>query len=403
MIVADMMQAATSRGALPLVSFAATRLWDARDRDRKLLTIGAYHQMGGVGGAFARHADQVAAAVPPQRQILLRAIMTRLVTPEGTRAVVDHKELLSLSDQQEVEQILDLLVRGRLIQLHVDSDQAATVEIVHEMLITEWPTLARWLEDSQAMRGFMHELRQAARQWDSHGRSGDLVWRGATAQEALANARRHVLDLSAVEAAYLEAVRVHAVRSRRRKVFVISTVFVVLLLVIAGGAFFTIQLTRANALANDREAAANRAANEARAAKTVAEDAKAALQQKLDIIEEKEQARLKAEAEAKLAQAQVIKADEDVKESKEELAKANVELRRALADAQAEKQKAQTAAETARKASAEAKAAKATAEAAAAREKARADKLEQESKSIYNKDLRTRPAAGTPAGGGGLK
>ena len=31
-IVEDMMQAATSRGALPLLSFAATRLWDARDR-----------------------------------------------------------------------------------------------------------------------------------------------------------------------------------------------------------------------------------------------------------------------------------------------------------------------------------------------------------------------------------
>ena len=31
-IVEDMMQAATSKGALPLLSFAATRLWDARDR-----------------------------------------------------------------------------------------------------------------------------------------------------------------------------------------------------------------------------------------------------------------------------------------------------------------------------------------------------------------------------------
>ena len=31
-IVEDMMQAATSRGALPLLQFAATRLWDARDR-----------------------------------------------------------------------------------------------------------------------------------------------------------------------------------------------------------------------------------------------------------------------------------------------------------------------------------------------------------------------------------
>ena len=90
----------------------------------------------------------------------------------------------------------------------------------------------------------------------------------------------------------------------------------------------------------------------------------------------------------------MIKADEDVKLSRDELQKANVELRKALANAETEKQKAQAAAEVARKASSEAKAAKASAEAAAARERARADKLEQESKSIYNRDLRAKPAAG---------
>ena len=100
--------------------------------------------MGGVGGAFARHADEVAAAVPPQHQALLRAIMTRLVTAEGTRAVIDHSELLGLSkDSEEVERILDQLARARLILLHTDPNQGKTVEIVHEVLITEWPTLTR--------------------------------------------------------------------------------------------------------------------------------------------------------------------------------------------------------------------------------------------------------------------
>src|SRR5690606_2466201 len=130
-IVEDMMQAATSKGALPLLQFAATRLWDARDRTRKKLTIAAYNQMGGVGGAFARHADEVAAAVPPQSQHVLRAIMTRLVTAEGTRAVVDRSELLELwEDRGEVERILDQLVHARLIVVHTDPVQGTTVEIV---------------------------------------------------------------------------------------------------------------------------------------------------------------------------------------------------------------------------------------------------------------------------------
>jgi hypothetical protein len=392
-IVDDMLRAAANRGALPLLSFAATRLWDARDRERKLLTESAYRQMGGVAGAFVRHADQVAAAVPARNQILLRAIMTRLVTPEGTRAVVDRNELTSLAgSKQEIEQILDQLVRGRLIHLHTDPDQVATVEIVHEMLITEWPTLRRWLDDSQAMRSFVHELGQAARQWDSHGRRADRVWRGMTAQEALAIAKRHVLDLSAVEAAFLDAVRLQATRARRRTVLVLASIAGALGLIIAAGSFFTVQLSRAHEVAREREQAWHRAAKEAQAAKVD-------LQQKLDIISEKERARLKAEAEARQAQDLVIKADEDVKLSREELERANKELVRALWASQAERKKAEEAAELARKASEEAKAARAEALAAAAAERARADELEKESRAIYNKVLRRGSgAAGSGSG-----
>jgi hypothetical protein len=389
-IVEEMLAAATSRGALPLLSFAATRLWDTRNRDRRTLTMTAYQQMGGVGGAFARHADQVAAAVPPQSQILLRAIMTRLVTPEGTRAIVDRNELLSLGEG--VGEILDQLVRARLIHVETE-DQVATVEIVHEMLITEWPTLKRWLEDSQAMRGFMHELRQAARQWNAHKRSNDLVWRGVPAQEALANQRRHVLELSAVEADFMKAVRRGVARARRGRVFAFTMALVIPLAIMAGGALFMIQLKKAKDEATSNEASWHQAAKEAQSAKS-------ALQQKLDIIEQKEKERLAAEAEAKKAQALVVKADANVKQSQEELEKTNAELRKALIDAEAEKAKAQAAADIARKASADARAAKVTAEnakaaaeAMAARERARADKLEQESKTIYNKDLRAKPAS----------
>jgi hypothetical protein len=384
-IVDEMVEAATSRGALPLLSFAATRLWDARDRERKLLRTSAYREMGGIGGAFARHADQVAAAVPPHRQILLRAIMTRLVTPDGTRAILDRKELLSLSpDPGDVESILDVLVQGRLVHLHTDPDRVATVEIVHETLISEWPTLGRWLEDKQALRGFMHELRQVARQWDANGRTADRLWRGVAAQEALGYARRHVLDLSAVEAAFLEAVRIQMVRARRRKVLVVASIIGVLGLVLTGAALFNVQLSRANTEARVNEASWHRAASEAQAAK-------AALQQKLDIIQDKEQARLRAEAQAR-------QADEDVKLSREELERTNVDLRRALGNAEAEKQRAELSAELARKASAEAAAARAEAEAAAARERIRADRLEGESKSIYHKDLRKRAAGSAGSG-----
>jgi hypothetical protein len=362
-IIEDMMQAASSRGALPLLSFAATRLWDARDRQRRLLTIAAYNQMGGVGGAFARHADQIAASVPPQSQILLRAIMTRLVTPEGTRAVVDHKELVSLSDdQREVEHILETLVRARLIHMQTDADQGATVEIVHEMLITEWPTLKRWLEDSQAMRGFVHELRTAAKQWASRGKPADLVWRGATAQEALGHAKRHVLDLSTVEKEFLAAVKSQLARSRRRKVGAVTAIAIALGLVFAGGSFALVKIKLAERQAQEKAVQAEKDRKQAEVDRAAAVAAKGELQGKLDIIAAEEKKRREAEASKQQAEEEKAKVETQLHESqqmsREQLEVANKELQRQVKEAQAAKEKAQASEALAKKATEEAKAAK---------------------------------------------
>lgn len=368
-IVEDMMQAATSRGALPLVSFAATRLWEARDRQRKLLTIAAYNQMGGVGGAFARHADLVASSVPPQSQLLLRAIMTRLVTPEGTRAVVDHGELLSLSP--DTQNILDMLVRARLIHLQTDPEQGATVEIVHEMLITEWPTLKRWLEDSQAMRGFMAELRQAAKQWATRGKPNDLVWRGATAQEALGHVKRHVLDLSANEKEFLAAVKAGVAATRRRKVFGVAVIAVVLGLLFAGGSIALVRIRKAEQVAQDK------------AQQAVA--AQRALQGQVEALETEKRARESAELQM-LAVEQDLQASKEL--SKDQLESANVDLQRQVKEAQAAKEKAIANEALAKQASEEAKTAKKEVERLLEAKRAELEKLKAASKDIYSGDLR---------------
>jgi hypothetical protein len=131
--------------------------------------------------------------------------------------VVDRDELVGLaSDRGEAGRIVDQLVHARLVHTHSDVDQGATVELVHEILTTESPTLRRWLDANHALRGFLHELLQAARTWTARGRPSDLLWRGAAADEAVGHATRHVLVLSAAAREFLAATRSHAARSRRR-------------------------------------------------------------------------------------------------------------------------------------------------------------------------------------------
>jgi eukaryotic-like serine/threonine-protein kinase len=56
-IVEDMLETLEgTTGALPLLQFTAAKLWDARDRSRRLLTSASYEALGGLAGALATHA-----------------------------------------------------------------------------------------------------------------------------------------------------------------------------------------------------------------------------------------------------------------------------------------------------------------------------------------------------------
>ncbi len=373
-IVDDMVQVATARGALPLLSFAAMKLWEARDRDRKLLTVAAYQQMGGVGGAFARHADQVASSVPPQSHRVLGAVMTRLVTPAGTRAVVEQRELLALSSEPgEVERVLDLLVRARLVHLRNDVHEGTTVEIVHEMLITEWPTFKRWLEDSHALRAFVHELQQAAKQWSARGRASDLVWRGKTAKEALQHAERQLLDLAPLEREFLAAVGDLARRRRRRVVLVSMTVIVAIVLVLAGSVFGFVKVSLAEREAHDKADQAAAALQQSERDRELAVQAQRELQTKLDIIEAERNRRMTAERDQAL--------------SREQLADAVGALERKVVEIQAATARAQANEELAKKASVDANAAKREIERMLAEKRRELDALKKRMSEISNRKL----------------
>ena len=82
------------RGALPLLAFAAARLWEERDREKKLLTRAAYERISGVEGALAEHAETTLRQLGPERERLVREVFRNLVTAEGTRAAREREELL---------------------------------------------------------------------------------------------------------------------------------------------------------------------------------------------------------------------------------------------------------------------------------------------------------------------
>ncbi len=292
-------------GALPLLQFAATKLWEQRDEPGKRLTFAAYQAMGGITGALATHADAVVTELPPTSQTLARALVLRLVTPERTRAIVSVAELAELSPTAgEVSRLVDHLVAARLLVVQhtagAERDAGATIELVHESLITSWPTLRRWLEETSEDAAFLDQLRVAAKQWHGRGRPAGLLWRGDAADEAQRFAKRGRASVLGEQArAYLDAVVAEATRVARRRKRMVATIGAVLVLglIAAGAALWKI---------NGAEA---KASQEAAAARIAEGNAKQALTE----AQEKERQRLAAESEKAVAVADknVIKGDLD--------------------------------------------------------------------------------------------
>jgi serine/threonine protein kinase len=206
-------------GAWPLLQLTAPLLWEQRDATRKLLTEQSHAAMGGMAGVLARHADRILAEVPFKARALARALFLRLVTPERTRATVPMEELRELSrDTTELQRLTDLFVQARLLVVRTEETAAeATVELVHESLIHNWPTLYRWLDEGQGDAAFLEQLRSAARQWQAQQRDGELLWRGPLVEEAQRFQRRYHGELPQTQRAFLEAVFTLAARTQRRK------------------------------------------------------------------------------------------------------------------------------------------------------------------------------------------
>jgi WD40 repeat protein len=209
---------------LPLLAFAGRRLWDRRDRQRRLLRRDAYEAMGGVAGALARHADSLLAGLAQEEVQQARTIFLRLVTPDGTRRALPPDDLLEgLPEGAKV--ILDRLVEARLVTSSRPPGQEMQIELVHEALITVWMRLRRWLEESREELVFLEELDRAAELWERRGRRDEALWQ----DDSLRDARRVLSSLGAQvpeRARRFVAASLHRQRQRgRRKRLLVAAAF----------------------------------------------------------------------------------------------------------------------------------------------------------------------------------
>jgi WD40 repeat protein/DNA-binding SARP family transcriptional activator/class 3 adenylate cyclase len=196
-------------GALPLLQYVLTELFERRDEDR--LTLAAYQDVGGVSGALSARADQIFETTDPTGKRTTKQVFLRLVTlgegRQDTRRRVTRSELDALEvEQGGIDRVLDAFGRHRLVSFDRDpSSREPTVEIAHEALLGAWGRLRTWIdgarEDLRQERG----LARVTAEWRGSDDDTSFLMRGARLEQLEAWAATTDLAIGRSERAYLKA------------------------------------------------------------------------------------------------------------------------------------------------------------------------------------------------------
>ncbi len=213
-------------GALSLVQETMVLLWERRTR--RLLTASAYEDLGrqdgsgsgqdgsgqrrsGLAAALATRADAVLSGLPPAQRSIARRIFVRLVQlGEGRQDTRRPQAVSALRVPGEDLALFDATLRHltdrRLVTLSADSAEPV-VDLGHEAMITHWPALGEWIEESRASELKRRRVERDSGDWLRNGRDAGELYRRRKLADALELAADYDQELSRNATRFLAAGR----------------------------------------------------------------------------------------------------------------------------------------------------------------------------------------------------
>jgi tetratricopeptide (TPR) repeat protein len=170
-------------GALPLLSHALLETW--KRRRGRTLTLSGYVESGGVDGAIRETAEAVFnQRLTEEQQPIARMIFLHLTElkedAHDTRRRAPFNELITRStDELTIQTVINILADARLVTTStIEPGDMKVVEVAHESLIREWPTLQKWLNEDRQGLILHRQLTEAAEDWMENDRETGLLIRG---------------------------------------------------------------------------------------------------------------------------------------------------------------------------------------------------------------------------------
>lgn len=237
--------AGRSPGALPLLEFALTLLWERQCQG--VLGHAAYEEIGRVAGALATHAERVVKERLGDVREEVRRLFVQLVRPGdgGLDSPVDTGRTARRPELHPAcWEAAQLLAVQRLVHLDRASDGVETVSLAHEALLEHWPALRSWVDADRDFRSWQEHLRERMARWEQSGHDRALLMRGSELKQARERLREQPDDIPEGERAYLRASLEWRRRRRSRKA-VVATAVATVMGVLSGAGLYEVRDSKA--------------------------------------------------------------------------------------------------------------------------------------------------------------
>jgi len=208
-------------GALPLLSHALLETW--KRRRGRVLTVSGYTASGGVHGAIAQTAEMVfhqrlsTAQQPIARMIFIKLAEIGEGTLDTRRRAAFSELITRATDTVTIDTVLGILTDARLITTDtLEPGDTRVVEVAHEALIREWPTLRDWLNQNRAGLILHRQLTEDTNDWIKLGRDPGALYRGMRLQQMSEWAKTNLDLISLTEQEFLDASQKIALKESRQ-------------------------------------------------------------------------------------------------------------------------------------------------------------------------------------------